>query len=208
MSGATTAVAVGSLAMNAAGSVMGMIGQGQQAAASAAQANYQAQLARNNQQIAEWNAQRALQQGQVAEQQQRFKTSQVIGTQRAALASQGGDINSGSPLDIVGDSARAGEFDAQTIRNNAAMQAYGFRVQAANAGAQSELYRQSADNTMAALPFGIGSSLLGGASSLFDKGLGYYSKGYFDSDPNPGGTDGFGGRRNYLGYGGVPGPAF
>ncbi len=174
-----TALAAGSMAMSAAGSVMGAIGQGQQAAAAAGQANYQAQLARNNQMIAEWNAQRALQQGQVAEQQQRFKTSQVIGSQRAALASQGSDVNSGSPLDIVGDSARAGEFDAQTIRNNAAMQAYGFRVQAANAGAQSELYRQSAANTMDALPFGIGSSLLGGASSLFDKGLSYYGKGYF-----------------------------
>ena len=183
MSGVSTATALaaGSLAMNAAGSVMGAIGQGQQAAAAAGQANYQAQLARNNQMIAEWNAQRALQQGQVAEQQQRFKSAQVIGSQRAALASQGGDVNSGSPLDIAGDSARAGEFDAQTIRNNAAMQAYGFRVQAANAGAQSELYRQSAANTMDALPFGIGSSLLGGASSLFDKGLGFYGKGYFSS---------------------------
>lgn len=203
MSGATTAVAIGSLALGAAGTAISPIGQGRQAAASAGQANYQAQLARNNQMIAEWNAQRALQQGQVAEQQQRFKTSQVIGSQRAALASQGSDINSGSPLDIVGDSARAGEFDAQTIRNNAAMQAYGFRVQAANAGAQSELYRQSAANTMDALPFGIGSTLLGGASSLFNKGFGL-----FNSDPNPGGTDGGGGRRNYLGYGGTPGPAF
>jgi hypothetical protein len=180
MSGATTAVAVGSLALGAAGTAMNAIGQANAGAASAAQANYQAQLARNNQMIAEWNAQRALEQGRVSEQQQRFKTAQVIGAQRAALASQGGDVNSGSPLDIVGDSARAGEFDAQTIRNNAAMQAYGFRVQAANAGAQSDLYRQSAANTMAALPFGIGSSLLGGASSLFDKGLGFYGKGYFN----------------------------
>lgn len=165
------------LATTALSTGLSIAGQGQQAAASAAQANYQAQLARNNQMIAEWNARRALQQGRVAEQQQRFKTAQVIGAQRAALASQGGDINSGSPLDIVGDSARAGEFDARTIRNNAAMQAYGFRVQAANAGAQSELYRQSAANTMDALPFGIGSSLLGGASSLFDKGLRYFGTG-------------------------------
>jgi hypothetical protein len=200
MSGGIAAVSLG---VSALGTVMGAVGQANAGAASAAQANYQAQLARNNQQIAEWNAQRALQQGQVGEQQQRFKTAQVIGSQRAALASQGGDINSGSPLDIAGDTARAGEFDAQTIRNNAAMQAYGFRVQAANAGAQSELYRQSAANTMDALPFSIGSSLLGSASSLFNKGLGL-----FNGDPNPGGTDGGGGRRNYLGYGGTPGPAF
>ena len=174
MSGAVAAVSLGA---SAVGTVMGAIGQSNAGAASAAQASYQAQLARNNQMIAEWNGQRALQQGQVAEQQQRFKTQQVIGSQRAALASQGGDVNSGSPLDIVGDSARAGEFDAETIRNNAAMQAYGFRVQAANAGAQSQLYQQSAANTLAALPFSVGSSLLGGASSLGDKFLDY--KKYF-----------------------------
>ena len=206
--GIETAVLVGSLALGAASTGMSMIGQSNAAAASAGQANYQAQLARNNQMVAEWNAQRALEQGRVAEQQQRFKTAQVIGAQRAALASQGGDVNSGSPLDIVGDSARAGEFDAQTVRNNAAMQAYGFRVQAANAGAQSNLYSANAANATAALPFALGSSLLGGASSLFGKGLGFCGKGYFNQDPNPNGTNGGGGRGNYLGYGGVPGPAF
>lgn len=196
-----TGLEIAALALSAAGTGMSVIGQGQQAAAQAGIANYQAQLARNNQMIAEWNARRALEQGRVAEQQQRFKTASLIGAQRAALAGQGGDINSGSPLDIVGDSARAGEFDARTIRNNAAMQAYGFRVQAANAGAQSNLSSASAANTMANLPFALGSSLLGGASSLF-KGLS------LDSDPNPGGTDGGGGKRNYLGYGGTAGPAW
>src|SRR4051794_30876957 len=70
--------------------------QSQQAAAQAGMANYQAQLARNNQMVAQWNAERALQQGQVDEQQQRTKTASLIGAQRAALASQGGDINTGS----------------------------------------------------------------------------------------------------------------
>jgi hypothetical protein len=163
-----------SLAMAAAGTAMSVAGQAQQASAAAGSASYQAQVARNNQAIAEWNARRALQQGRVAEDQSRQKTSLIEGAQRAALASQGGDINSGSPLDIVGDTARAGEFDAQTIRNNAAMHAYGFRVQAANAGAQSNLSSASAASTMANLPFGLGSSLLSGASSIAGKwkGLG------------------------------------
>ena len=102
----------------------------------------------------------------VAEQQQRTKTAQLIGSQRAALASQGGDVDSGSPLDIQSDTARAGEFDAQTIRNNAAQQAYGYRLQAANAAGDAGRYSASAANTMADLPFGIGSSLLGGARSV------------------------------------------
>jgi hypothetical protein len=169
MSGATTAVAIGSLALTAAGTAMSAIGQGQQAAASAAQANYQAQLARNNQMVAEWHAQRALEQGRVSEQQQRFKTAQVIGAQRAALASQGGDIDSGSPLDIVGDTARAGEFDALTIRSDAGVKAYNARLRGYRAGAEAVADNAHAANAMAALPFGIGSTLLGGARSLSSK---------------------------------------
>ena len=136
--------------------------QSQQAAAQAGMANYQAQMARNNQMIAEGYAQRALQQGQVDEQNQRLKSAGLLGSQRAALASQGGDVDSGSPLDIQADTARAGEYDAQTIRNNAALKAYGYRVQAANTGAEANLDDLKAANTTAALPFGIGSSLLGG----------------------------------------------
>jgi hypothetical protein len=143
--------------------------QSQQAAAQAGMAGYQAQLARNNQMIAEWNAERALQQGQIDEQQQRFETAQLIGSQRAALASQGGDINSGSPLDIAGDSARAGEFDARTFRDKAAMKAFGLRQQGYSAAAHASRYDASATDAMASLPFGIGSTLLGDARSVAAK---------------------------------------
>lgn len=200
-------MAAASLALAAVGTATSVAGQAQQAGAQASMANYQAQVARNNQMVAEWNAQRALQQGQVDEQNQRFKSAAMLGAQRAALASQGGDVNSGSPLDIQADTARAGEYDAQTIRNNAALKAYGYRVQAANTGAEANLDDYKAASTMAALPYGIGSSLLGGASSLGDKYLAFDSRGYFNN-PNPGGTDGGGGRSNYLGYGGMAGPAW
>lgn len=169
MTAATTAtvMAGASLAMTAAGTAMSIAGGAQQAGAQAGMASYQAQVARNNQMVAEWNARRALQQGQVDEQNQRSKSAAMLGAQRAALASQGGDVNSGSPLDIQADTARAGEYDAQTIRNNAAVRAYGYRVQGANAaGADANLDDFKAANAMAGLPYGIGSSLLGGAKSL------------------------------------------
>jgi hypothetical protein len=172
-------MAAASLAMAAVGTASSAIGQAQQGAASAGMANYQAQVARNNQMVAEWNAQRALQQGQVDEQNQRFKTAAVLGSQRAALASQGGDVNSGSPLDIQADTARAGEYDAQTIGNNAALKAYGYRVQATNNAADAGRYDLQAADTMANLPYSVGSSLLGGASSLGAKYLDYKKQGYF-----------------------------
>ena len=165
MSGVTTATAV-TMAATVASTALDAMGKSQEASAQAGMANYQAQLARNNQMIAEGYAQRALQQGRADEQNQRLKAAALLGAQRAALASQGGDVDSGSPLDIQSDTARAGEYDAQAIRNNAALKAYGYRLQAANAGAEANLDDFKAANAMAALPYGIGSSLLGGAKSL------------------------------------------
>ena len=61
---------------------------------------------------------------------QRIKTTQNIGTQRSAQASNGGDVNSGTNAAIQADTAQFGELDALTIANNAAREAYGYKVQA------------------------------------------------------------------------------
>lgn len=184
---ASTIIAGASLALTAAGTVMNVMGQSRQAQAGADQGAYMAQVAQRNAEIqqrnavlAERNATLAEQQGRVAEDKARVRTAGVIGAQRAALASQGGDVNSGSNLDIVGDTASAGESDALTLRSNAAMRAYGYRIEglgaetaAGSAQAQAGLYSMMGANAMNALPYGIGSSLLGGASSLGDKALSY-----------------------------------
>jgi hypothetical protein len=135
-----------SMAVLGVTSVLGTAAGTQRAQMQAGQANYMAQVARNNQQIAQWNAQRALQQGQVREDLQRQKTQQAIGSRRAALAGQGGDINTGSPVDIIGDTARAGEFDARTIRNDTQANVWKALLDAnANAG-QANLYDSRAAN--------------------------------------------------------------
>jgi hypothetical protein len=167
MSAITTGTALAiSMGTALAGTAVNALGQAQQASAQAGMAGYQAQVARNNQMISEWYAQRALQQGSVDEQNARSKSAALLGAQRAALAAQGGDVNSGSPLDIQADTARAGEYDAQTIRNSAALKAYNYRLQGYNSAADASRYDTQGANTMAALPFAIGSSLLGGAKSI------------------------------------------
>src|SRR5258708_1565810 len=118
---AAVAVPYVTMELAAAGTAMSIASQAHQAGVAAANANYQSQVARNNQemqqrnvQILEQNARDAEARGQIAEDQQRQKTTQLIGAQRAALASQGGDINSGSDVDLIGDTARAREFTALT----------------------------------------------------------------------------------------------
>ena len=155
-----------SLASSVLGTGLSIAGQSQQAAAQANQAGYLAQVARNNQQAAELNAERALQQGDADASKSELQTSQLMARQRAALAMQGGDVNSGSNLDLAADTARAGATDLATIRSNAAWRAWGYRAQGlAQQGATSDAASEGAD-ALARLPYGIGSSLLSGASQV------------------------------------------
>jgi multidrug efflux pump subunit AcrA (membrane-fusion protein) len=158
-----------SLALGALGTAASVAGQGRQAAADAGQANYLSQVARNNQLAAERNADRARQQGEVDAAKQQLATAGLEGRQRAQLASQGGDVDSGSPLDVLGDTARAGATDAATIRSNAALKAYGYDLQAGDAAATARDEGFRAANATAALPFTTGASLLGAASGIAGK---------------------------------------
>ncbi len=157
------------IASSVLGTGLSIAGQSQKAQADAAQAAYQAQVARNNQALMEINARQAEAQGESDAERQELQTSQLEGRQRAALAAQGGDVNSGSNLDLLGDTARAGATDIATIRNNAAWKAYGYRVAGLGDEAVANADDSAAANATASLPFGIGSSLLGGASRVADK---------------------------------------
>lgn len=164
-----TALMATSLVMSAAGTGASIMGQGAAAGAAAGQANYQAQVARNNQILMQRNATLATQQGEVDVQNQELKTGQIEGSQRASLAAQGGDVNVGSPVDIVSDTARAGQQDVDTIRYNAALKAYGFETEAGGYGGTASAYGTTAANATANLPFAEGSTLLGGLSSASNK---------------------------------------
>jgi len=142
-------------------------------------ADYNPQVDRNNQIIAQQNAGIALQQGQQAEENQRLKTGQMIGGIEAQEAASGVNPNTGSALDVRSSAAETGELDALTIRYNAQMQARDFQTQAASYGAQAGLYGASSD-------WAIANSILGGASSVSDKWLNYQRWNIFGNQPgNP-----------------------
>ena len=134
-------------------------------------ANYQAAVARNNAIVAEEHARYALEAGRIGEQNQRQKTAQMIGAQRAQMAASGIDIGSGTPLNLQASTAQVGELDALTIRNNAMRQAYGYRVQASDFGANAGLLDMQASNSRKAGTIGAISSIVGGAGSVADKWL-------------------------------------
>lgn len=190
---ATTVMAGVSMAATVAATAMSAVGSAQQSAAQAAAARnqsqaamYQAQVAQNAQKVAEWQAADAVKRGEVAEEQRRTKTKLQIGAQRAALASMGADIGSGSNLDIIGDTAEVGEMDALTIRGNAQRDAYERKMVAATAGGDAAMQQFAGANLAARANsyesnswIGVGANLISGASSVADKWTMYKSKGVF-----------------------------
>lgn len=170
------ALPIAGLALSAVGTVAGALGQiGQQnaqalaASANAAQAIYQSQIARQNQQHLEWLAADARKRGQVEEERRRRLTEQKIGKQTAALAAQGTDLE-GSPTDILGDTAAAGEMDALAARVAAAREAYEYQVTGVRYNSSGVLETNRALNsTYQPNYLGAGASLLSGASTLADR---------------------------------------
>lgn len=166
MSGMSTAVAIGGLALSAIGTGMSVYGQIQQGEQAKEMADYQAAIGEQNAQISERAARDAEERGRVAEQQQRLKTSQMIGTQRSALASSGVQVDAGSALDVVADSAMIGEMDALTTRQNAEREAYQLQLQAYNARTQAGMTTMAGNNAASNAMWGAGSTLIGGLGSL------------------------------------------
>lgn len=172
-------LAMASLAMTTISAGVSAYGAIQQGKAQSAALEYQAQVARNNQTIASQYSQQAIADGEnkVAAKQQ--QTAQMIGAQRAAMAANGVDLDSGSPLRLQEDSAKLGNLDALTIRNNAAREAYGYQLQGLSYAQQAQLDQSAADNAVTAGNLNAFSSIVGGASSLGSKWLDYKKSGVF-----------------------------
>ena len=125
-----TALVVGSV-------VLGPLGQLQQGKAAKAQADFQAQIAKNNSIIAQRAAGDVRERGKIAAGERDLKTRQFIGKQRVALASSGQEVDVGSGLEITSDTAALGKLDSLRIINNAEREAIGFETQAGNFTAEA-----------------------------------------------------------------------
>lgn len=105
------------------GSLLQAQGQKQSAA-------FESDMMQQNAGFKRQTAQEILNAGDTSADWQRVRTGQAVGTQRSVQAANGIDVNSGSAAQIQDDTAMLGELDALTIQNNAAREAYGYRVQA------------------------------------------------------------------------------
>lgn len=121
---------------------------------------------RFNREIAEVRARDAIARGQAEEARYRLSVRQLVGEQRAAMAAQGLDLSFGSALDLQMDAAYFGELDALTIRNNAAREAWGYRMQGLG-------FEMQADQSERAGTSNAFATMLGGAGQayLYTRGM-------------------------------------
>lgn len=167
MSGSVSAttLAYAGLALSAVGTGAGVLGQMQQAAAQKASADYQSKVAAGNQTIALQNASFAAKSGEQQAAIQEQKTRAQIGAVEAGQASSGVDINSPTASAVRTSTDEVGALDAQTIRSNAARQAYGYQTQAANYGNAASADTATGQNAETAGEINAGAGLLSNVGS-------------------------------------------
>ena len=163
------ALAIASLAFSAFGTGASFIGQIRAGQAAQAQANFQAQIARNNQIIAQRNADDARDRGKIAADLQRQKNAQLRAKQKTTLAANNVLIGQDAALQLEEDTAAIGELDALTIQSNAEREALGFEAQGAGFGAEASLQGLVGDNARSSSFLKAGSSLLSGTAAVADK---------------------------------------
>lgn len=175
MGAALPFIAIATTALGAVNQAQGQMAQGQAARQAA---DYRAAVLRNNQIMAERQAQDAIERGKIEEGRYRDRVAALKGRQRVVMAANGFDINEGSNLTLLEDTARTGELDALTIRSNAAREAYGYRVRGQNFGSEAELTSASGRAQEAAGETAAFSSLLGGSGSVASKWYGFKRQGW------------------------------
>lgn len=145
-------------------------------------AESQAELAEYNAAVAELQAQDAIDRGAEDEQRFRSQVRLLIGEQRAGQAASNVDVGFGSTVDVQADAAFLGELDALQLRNNAAREAWGYKVQGEDLRRRAEIARKEGVFLEAAgrqqqmtANIGAAGTILGAGSSLLMDKYGFGS---------------------------------
>lgn len=155
-----------------AGTAMSVSAQAQQAQQQKASAEYSAEVAQRNQDMAEEQAASVKRQGYDDTQRQRLKAAGMIGTQRAIAGASGITVDTGSNLDLTMETAEKGELDALAIQQQSLDKAHNLQIQGWNSGQQAAAYAWQADSIDPTA--GMIGTALGGlakAGSNFGSGL-------------------------------------
>ena len=173
MSGGTAAV---SLALAAIGTVVRIAAQSQQAQMQAQaqerQAAYNAQMAENEAATQNALARNEISRGIADRERQQRDAARKMGEMRANMGASGFEMDSGTNLSLLAESASEHQHDSNIIASNAAQAAWQHQAAASSAlnnKTFAEWQGSQADGSLS--PLAVGGTILGGIS----KGIGMYS---------------------------------
>jgi hypothetical protein len=125
--------------------IVNTVGAFSQARAMREQASHRYRMSEINYQISEMQAQRTMEIGHARSQKIHQYSKQLVGQQRASYASQGVKVGAGTAVDIQVETEMMAAADADQVRMNAILEAWGHRFQGASAMSQAHLQRQGAE---------------------------------------------------------------
>ena len=109
-----------------------------QSVAMGEQAKQEELINENNQRMAKIRVEETLKQGESDAAKLRGQVAKFKGTQKASMAASGTDVNFGSNLAVRAETEMLALEDEQRIKNNAALQAWGYQVESVNSGFQAK----------------------------------------------------------------------
>ena len=142
------------------GMVMGLVGSVVQGMGAAQQANAQAAAYRAQAKLHDRQAKMERQKGAFEAQKNQDKAARVLGSQRAAFAASGLQINqSTSVIDSVSDTSAELDLDTQAIR-------YGAVTRSSNEKYEGKIARMNAKAAADSAKFAMLSPIIGGISKI------------------------------------------
>ncbi|MBX9629558.1 MAG: hypothetical protein K2X67_03470 [Burkholderiales bacterium] len=162
-----------SLGLGAAGATFGAFTAKKQAKEQQSALRTQALVADNNATILNWRAEDAIARGVVREAQVKMQGGRLKSRQKASFARRNIALDSPSVLNILDDTDYMTDIDARVTRDNAAMDAWAFRMEAQDQRTNAMLQRRAADQISPSKAF-IG-SLLGSSRQVAES---YYTMQY------------------------------
>lgn len=160
-----------STAATATGAVLSAASTALSVYGSISSAEAQKEASKKNEAMQREQARQTMGAGAEAAAAKREKARRIGSAQTAAMGAGGLDVTSGTPLQLLTETAGMGELDSLKTVNNASRQAWGYNVQAG-------IDEQTGKTAMAQGYLGAGTSILGGVSK------GYYGArdaGMFDN---------------------------
>lgn len=128
------------------------------------------QIANNNARMAEQSAKDAAILGARDSQQSTWRTRALIGKQLAVMAANNIDSDTGTPFEILGETALFGGADKSAIEMDAARKAWGFQAEATNHRNQGKLAAwQGKVDAKATILGGLGNAIGAFSGSYFGK---------------------------------------